>query len=169
VSDESNQAKGRESFDATIGNSLVEFMNRSSTPYPVEVGAPAFELVPVEQQKDIMLNVARMHAQQEYDRIMSLVSVLQRQATAIRRRLEITDAVHAARYDFQIFHGQCYWLAQDTKKDFVRLCLLGPGDWNAGPPDHYQYIARVKWLGDYSWIEVDTEGKIVDDNAMDGR
>lgn len=159
----SNRSKGRDSFDATIGNSLVEFMNRSATPYPVEVGGPAFDLVPVEKQKDIMLNVARLHAQQEYDRIMSLVAILQKQANSIRRRLEVTDAVHAAKYDFQIFHNQCYWLAFDTSKGYVRLTPLGPGDWNAGAPDHYQYIARVKWLGDYTWIEVDENGEVVPD------
>lgn len=164
----SNRAKGRDSFDASVGNSLVEFFNRNVTPYPVEAGAPAFDLVPVERQKDIMLNVARLHAQQEYDRIMSLVTVLQRQANAIRRRLEITDAVHSAKYDFQIYHNQCYWLAFDTAKQFVRLVPLGPMDWSVGAPDHYQYIARVKWLGDYSWIEVDAEGNPVNDDGMDG-
>ena len=112
----SNRAKGRDSFDASVGNSLVEFINRSSTPYPVEVGGPSFDLVPVERQKDIMLNVARMHAQQEYDRIMALVEILQKQANSIRRRLEITDLVHAARYQFQTYHGQIYWLAYDTWK-----------------------------------------------------
>ena len=89
------------------GNSLVSFINRNVTPYPTEVGAPAFDLVPVTQQKDIMLNVARLHAQQEYDRIMQLVSVLQQQAAGIKRRLDVTDWVHSARYDFQIYHNQC--------------------------------------------------------------
>jgi hypothetical protein len=36
--------------------------------------------------------------------------------------------------------------------------MLGPNDWHASAPDHYQYLARVKWLGDYSWIEVDDQG-----------
>ena len=160
---ESNRAKGRDSFDATVGNSLVEFINRTSTPYPVEVGAPAFDLVPVERQKDIMLNVARMHAQQEYDRIMALVAVLQRQANSIRRRLEITDAVHSAKYSFQIYHGQIYWLAFDTKQQHTILTHLGPEDWTTGAPDKYQYIARVKWLGDYTWIEVNAQGEPVND------
>lgn len=145
-------------------------MNRASTPYPVEVGAPAFDLVPVERQKDIMLNVARLHAQQEYDRIMALVAVLQRQANQIRRRLEITDAVHAAKYDFQVYHNQIYWLAFDTDRQFMRLVTLGPMDWSVGSaPDHYQYVARVKWLGDYTWIEVNEEGKPVNDDEMDGQ
>ena len=162
----SNRAKGRDSFDATLGNSLVEFINRTSTQYPVEVGAPAFDLVPVEKQKDIMLNVARLHAQQEYDRIMSLVEVLQRQANSIRRRLEITDAVHAARYQFQIYHNQIYWLAYDQRQQCTILTSLGPNDWSTGVPEHYQYIARVRWLGDYTWIEVDDKGEPVNDGNV---
>lgn len=152
-----------------MGNSLVEFINRTSTPYPVEVGAPRFDLVPVEKQKDIMLNVARLHAQQEYDRIMALVAVLQKQAESIRRRLEITDAVHSAKYDFQVYHNQIYWLAQDSRKNCVILCPLGPTDWTAGPPDHYQYMARVRWLGDYTWIEVDDKGEPVNDSDISYR
>ena len=159
----SNRSKGRDSFDAQVGTSLVEFFNKNVTPYPTDVGAPAFDLVPVERQKDIMLNVARLHAQQEYDRIMSLVRILQQQANSIRRRLEITDAVHSAKYDFQIYHNQCYWLVHDLTRGFVRLVPLGPRDWSTGAPLDYQYIARVKWLGDYSWIEVDENGKVVAD------
>jgi hypothetical protein len=108
----------------------------------------------VEKQKDIMLNVARMHAQQEYDRIMELVSVLERQAQQIKRRLEITDAVHAAEYQFQIAHGKNYWLVYDTRKNINRLCMRGPEGWSSGSPEDYQYIAQVQWLGDHSWIEV---------------
>ena len=102
-----------------------------------------------------MVNVARLHARQEYNRIMELVAVLQRQAEEINRRLDITDQVHAARYDFQIYHGQTYWLLYDTKEDCTRLSILGPADWSTGVPTQYQYICQVKWLGDYTWIEVD--------------
>ena len=70
------------------------------------MGGPKFELVPVTEQKDLMLNAARMHAQQEYDRIMELVNVLQRQADQIKKRLDITDMVHAAKYQFQTYQIQ---------------------------------------------------------------
>jgi hypothetical protein len=150
----SNILKGRDSFDATTGNVLVPFINRSAVPYATESSGPKFDLVPVEKQKDIMLNVARMHAQQEYDRIMELVSVLERQASQIKRRLEITDAVHAAEYQFQIAHGKNYWLVYDTRKNINRLCMRGPEGWSSGSPEDYQYIAQVQWLGDHSWIEV---------------
>jgi hypothetical protein len=161
MTERSNVLKGRDSYDAELGGNLVTFLNRNVTPYPTEAGGPKFDLIPVEKQKDIMVNVARMHAQQEYDRIMELVTVLQKQAASIKRRLEITDAVHAARYNFQIYHGQIYWLAYDHMIKGTILTHNGPDDWSAGAPDHYEYICKVKWLGDHTWIEVDKEGNYV--------
>lgn len=157
----SNLADGRDSKDMQVGDSLVEFINRNTTPYPVEVGGPAFDLIPVEKQKDIMVNVARMHAKQEYSRIMELVAVLQRQADEVRTRLDITDLVHAAKYEFQIYHGQCYWLIRDHRKGGTRLTQTGPTGWTTGGPEEYEYICRVKWLGDYTWVEVDEDGNDV--------
>ena len=157
----SNRADGRNSFDADVGNVVVEFFNKNVTPYPTEVGGPKFDLVPVTKQKDIMVNVARMHAQQEYNRITELVEVLQRQAAELKRRLDITDMVHAARYEFQIYHGQTYWLVTDHKKGGTRLTHHGPTDWTTGAPEGYEYICQVKWLGDYTWIEVDNNDNSV--------
>ena len=157
----SNLADGRTSYDSESTGDLIEFFNRNATPYPVSVGGPKFDLIPVEKQKDIMVNVARLHAQQEYNRIMELVEVLQRQADEVRKRLDITDLVHAAKYSFQIYHGQCYWLAYDRWKGGTILVQTGPGEWTTAKPDHYEYICRVKWLGDYTWIEVDNNGESV--------
>ncbi len=155
----SNIAKGRESYDATVGSNLVAFFNKNVTPYPTEVGAPSFDLVPVSKQKDIMINHARMYAQQEYNRIMELVAVLQKQADSIKRRLDVTDAVHAAEYQFQIVMGQCYWLVWDTRKEKTLLVHHGPNEWSSGPPVDYAYQTRVKYMGDHTWLEVDEAGE----------
>ena len=151
-----NSAKGVNSYDSTSTGTLIPFFNRNVSEYPTEAGGIKFDLVPVTKQKDLMINHARMYAQQEYDRIMQLVEVLENQAQEIKRRLEITDAVHAAEYQFQVYHGQTYWLCFDTKINRTRLCHQGPNDWTTGAPESYQYIGRVKWLGDYTWIEVPT-------------
>jgi len=152
-----NLAQGRNSFDANLGTGITQFFNRNITPYPTEVGGPKFDLIPIEKQKDIMVNVARLHAQQEYERIMDLVKVLEKQANDIKRRLDITDMVHNAQYTFQIYHGNIYYLLYDNKVNCTRLSLLGPNDWCTGAPVEYEYITRVKWLGDYTWIEVNDE------------
>lgn len=158
----SNLAKGQNSYDSKIGENLVAFFNKNVTPYPTEVGGPAFDLIPVEKQKDIMVNVARMHGQQEYNRIMELVTVLQKQAASIKRRLEITDAVHSAKYEFQTYHGQIYWLCYDHRKNVTRLVHHGPTEWSTSPPTEWEYMCRVKWLGDYTWVEVNEKGDPID-------
>lgn len=150
-----NSADGRNSFDVAVEGQLVNFFNRNVTPYPTESGGPKFDLVPVTKQKDIMLNVARLHAEQEYNRIMELVSVLQKQAEQIKRRLEITDAVHAAHYQFQVYHDKTYWLVYDNRKEITRLVMHGPGESSIGTPEEYEFICKVKWLGDHTWLEVD--------------
>jgi len=149
-----NSAKGKDSYDSTSTNSLIAFFNRNITPYPTEAGGFKFDLVPVTKQKDLMINHARMYAQQEYDRIMELVSVLQKQARSIKRRLEITDAVHAAEYQFSPVMGNCYWLVWNTKKERMLLVLTGPTEWSTGVPEDYEYVANVKYMGDHTWLEI---------------
>ena len=153
----SNVAKGRNSYDSTSTDLTVAFFNRNVSPYPTEAGSPKFDLVPVTKQKDIMLNNARHFAQQEYNRIMELVAVLQKQADEIKRRLEVTDAVHAAEYQFQLSIGQCYWLVWNTKKQKTLLVHLGPTEWSTGKPDDYEYVTQVKFMGDHTWIEINQE------------
>ena len=152
---ENNSANGVHSYDSTSSGQLIHFFNRNVSEYPTEAGGPKFDLVPVTKQKDIMLNVARLQAQQEYDRIMELVAVLEKQANAIKHRLNITDMIHAAKYDFQIAHGNVYWLVFDKRKNFTRLSINGPDDWATGVPVDYEYITKVKWLGDHTWQEVE--------------
>lgn len=151
---ENNRAKGQTSFDSTSTGQLVEFINRNSSTYPTEVGGPKFDLVNVTDQKDLMINVARLQAQQEYDRIMEVVAVLQKQANDIKKRLDLTEMIHRAKYNFQVRPGQAYWLLIDKRKNETRLSMMGPTDWSAGCPDHYEYISKVLMLGDSTWAEV---------------
>ena len=151
----SNLAKGRDSYDSTSTGGIIPFFNRNVTPYPTEAGGPKFDLVPVTKQKDIMINHARMYAQQEYDRIMELVAVLEKQARDIKRRLDVTDAVHAAEYQFQVVMGQCYWLVWDKRKEKTLLIHNGPDNWSSSAPDDYEYQAQVKYMGDHTWMEIE--------------
>jgi hypothetical protein len=150
----SNLLKGINSYDSTSTGALIPFLNRNVTPYSTEAGGPKFEMVPVTKQKDLMINHARMFAQQEYDRIMELVAVLEKQAQQIKRRLEVTDAVHGAVYQFQPVMGNLYWLVWDKRKQHTILTQMGPTDWSVGSPVDYEYITNVKYMGDHTWLEI---------------
>lgn len=154
MQNDNNSANGVHSYDSTSTGNLIHFFNRNVSEYPTEAGGPKFDLIPVTKQKDIMINHARMYAQQEYDRIMQLVKVLEEQAQQIKRRLEVTDAVHAAEYQFQIVMGNMYWLVWEKKKQKTLLVHTGPNDWSTGVPESYEYITQVKYMGDHTWMEI---------------
>ena len=151
---DNNSANGVHSYDSTSTGNLIHFFNRNVSEYPTEAGGPKFDLIPVTKQKDIMINHARMYAQQEYDRIMDIVNVLQKQALDIKRRLEVTDAVHAAEYQFQVVMGNTYWLVWEKRKEKTLLVHTGPNDWSTGVPESYEYITQVKYMGDHTWMEI---------------
>jgi hypothetical protein len=150
-----NILDGRNSFDVTVGDISVPFFNRNISPYPTESGSVKFEMIPVTKQKDIMINNANLFAQQEYDRIMELVSVLQKQADQIKRRLDMTHLVHSCTYNFQLSMGHVYWVVRDKQKDVMILTGMSPEDWSSGVPLNYEYLIQVKYLGDHSWIEIE--------------
>jgi len=85
---------------------------------------------------------------------MELVRVLQKQADDIKHRLWITDLVHAAHYQMQLYPGGYYWLIYNHKKNRSELSIMGPNDWTTGSPDHLEYVAQIQWLGDQTWREV---------------
>ena len=154
VTDKSNLIKGRNSYDSTSTGALVPFLNRNVTPYATESSGPKFDLIPVTEQKDLMINHARMYAQQEYDRIMALVHVLEDQAQQIKRRLEITDAVHGAEFQFKLVMGRCYWLVWEKRQEKMLLVPTGPNGWSSAAPEDYEYVAQVKYMGDHTWMEI---------------
>jgi hypothetical protein len=154
---ENNSANGVSSYDSTSTGDIIHFFNRNVSEYPTEAGGPKFDMIPVTKQKDIMINHARMYAQQEYDRIMELVTVLEKQAQDIKRRLKVTDAVHSAEYQFQIVMGNTYWLVWEKRKEKTLLVHLGPNDWSTGAPEFYEYITQVKYMGDHTWMEIKEE------------
>ena len=154
MTNENNSANGVHSYDSTSSGQLIHFFNRNVSEYPTEAGGPKFDLIPVTKQKDLMINHARMFAQQEYDRIMELVNVLEKQAQQIKRRLEVTDAVHGAVYQFQPVMGNIYWLVWEKRKQHTLLSHNGPNDWSSSAPEDYEYLAQVKYMGDHTWMEI---------------
>jgi hypothetical protein len=154
----SNVMKGVNSKYATIGDQLVPFINRSSSEYPVEVGASFFAPVKVEDQKDLSLNVAKEHARQEYDRIMQMVEILKEQAKQLVSRLDATDLVHGTSFAFNPVHGKEYHIYLNSIHNKNQMGLIGPKDWTGGkPPEHLTFVASAIKKGDSTWEYVDED------------
>jgi hypothetical protein len=129
----------------------------NSIEYPMEVGAPKFAPVPVLEEKDKAINIARAHANQEYERIMEQASVLMRQAKALRARLDATEMVHAAKFNFNPVYGKKYYLYQDEASGGYRLVQNSPNDWSCGIPAGWTYCQAVRKLGDSTWEVIEEQ------------
>jgi hypothetical protein len=124
---------------------------KASVSYALDRGAPKFDLIEVKDKKDQQYNIAIKQAQPEFDNLKQIADVIHKQAIQIKERIELTQQIYLAEYSFEPSPDSLYWLAQDTKKDILMLCILGPKDWSAGPPDNYKYIQQVRYLANGLW------------------
>ena len=131
-------------------------MRRSSLPYPMELGSPAFAPIAIEKEKDILLNTGRLNAKQEYDRIMEQVNVLKRQAEALQNRMQVSEIMHHCEYSLRVVHGNLYYVYYNTYKNKNVLSMNAPNRWSGiSAPAHYTYIMTVRLMGDSTWEQVD--------------
>jgi hypothetical protein len=127
---------------------------RSSLPYPMELGSPAFAPVDVYREKDIIYNVGRLHAQQEYERIMEQVEVLKRQAENLANRMKVSDMMHNINITFKPVHGKIYYVYLDTIKNVHWVSMNHPNSWSA-LGIHHKFTTAVQLMGDSNWCEVE--------------
>jgi hypothetical protein len=132
-------------------------LRRSNLPYPMELGSPAFFPVEIEKEKDIIHNAGKLHAKQEYDRIMEQVNVLKRQADELVNRMHVSELMHSCVYGIKVVHGKIYHVYRDDYKNHNTLSINSPGSWTAFP-GHYTYIMSVRLMGDSTWEEVIYDG-----------
>jgi hypothetical protein len=129
---------------------------RYALPYPMELGSPAFAPVPIREHKDIVLNNSKQLAKQEYDRIMEVVAVLEKQARDIARRMEISQVMHDCHYQFKPVVGNVYYVYHDEQKNRNWLSLSSPEQWMT-LSEHHRYVMSVQFMADSSWQEI-TQG-----------
>jgi|LakMenEpi03Aug12_release.lakeMendotaPanAssembly.Ray.scaffolds.fasta_scaffold253050_4 hypothetical protein len=132
---------------------ITEFdpYKKASALYALDRGAPKFDLIEVKDKKDQQYNLAIKQAQHEFDNLKQIADVIQQQALQIKERIELTQKIYSAEYNFELVPDNVYWLAQNTEKNILILCLLGPEDWSAGAPSNYNYIQKVKYLANGLW------------------
>jgi hypothetical protein len=126
---------------------------RNSLPYPMELGSPAFAPIVVEKEKDIILNAGKIHAKQEYDRIMEQVEVLKRQAESLMNRMAVSELMHDCVYGFKPVHGRTYYVYYDSIKNINWLSINHPESWSALAL-HHRFVMTVRLMGDSTWEEV---------------
>jgi len=127
---------------------------RNSLPYPMELGSPAFAPIDVKKESDVLYNAGKLHAKQEYDRIMEQAEVLRRQAESLERRMKVSDMMYNIRITFKVVHGQIYYVYLDTLKNIHWVSSNHPDSWSTLGA-HHIFVIAVQLMGDSNWQEVE--------------
>ncbi len=144
----------------------------NSIEYPMELSAPPYAPVPVADEKDEQRNVARHHTNQKLEELKEQYDLARQQLEAIERqvkgtvdRLQVTEAVLEADYQFTPVVMKTYYLYWHTVKQKYVLSPTGPQAWSCGAPDHWEYQSAVRLLGDSTWEPVEVN-EPMDANAV---
>ena len=129
-------------------------LKKSIVPYGLDRGAPKFDIIETKTKKDQHYNLAVQQAQKEFENLKQIADVINKQAQQIKERLETTELIYKAERTFTPVVGANYWLIKDTKKNNIKIVVLGPKEWATKHPENYEYISEVKYLANGLWENV---------------
>ncbi len=95
--------------------------------------------------------VAAMHEQTEMQvqQIYEQMKLLAEQANAIKKRVEVSERIYAAKMSFEPLIGKIYYL-YERQDGTDLLSLVAPEEWGRSK-SFSRFIAEVKLLADHTW------------------
>ena len=81
------------------------------------------------------------------EQIKKQIEALVEQAQEIHDRIDISEKIYEAKYNFKPNIGQQYYLYQ--KEDEYILSMISPEEWGKSMP--YEFLSKAKVLSDHTW------------------
>jgi len=135
----------------------------STSPYPVERGAPGFDLVDTAQEIEKADQMVNTRVGGKLKVIADQIKALQAEAEEILSSAQQDMELHKAKCNFQRQPGKIYHLY--AKEDgSLYFSMLSADDWNGNPPDTYKGAYRLE--PDYSWTPAEQMDEPDDTQAL---
>ncbi|MEF8793722.1 DUF2452 domain-containing protein [Thiohalorhabdus sp.] len=135
----------------------------STSPYPVERGAPAFSLVNTAQEIAKADEMVNTRVSGKLKVIADQIKALQAEAEEIMASAEQDMELHTAKCNFQRQPGKTYHL-YEKEDSSLYFSMLSPDDWNGTPPDTFRGSYRLE--PDYSWTPAEKADEPDDTQAL---
>jgi hypothetical protein len=135
----------------------------ATSPYPVERGAPAFNLV--DQAKEIETADRMINTQVggKLKVIADQIKALQEEAQDVMESAQRDMELHKAKCNFQRQPGSIYHLYEKDDGSLY-FSMLSPEDWNGQPPHTFKGSFRLE--PDYSWTPAEDIDQPDDTQAL---
>ncbi len=134
-----------------------------SSPYPVERGAPAFNLVDRAQEIEKADQMVNTRVSGKLKVIADQIKALQAEAEEILSSAQQDMELHQAKCNFQRHPGKIYHLYEKADGSLY-FSMLSPEDWKGNPPDTFRGSYRLE--PDYSWTPAEKIDEPDDTQAL---
>ncbi|HKK13513.1 MAG TPA: DUF2452 domain-containing protein [Gammaproteobacteria bacterium] len=135
----------------------------STSPYPVERGAPAFNLVDTAQEIEKADQMVNTRVSGKLKVIADQIKALQAEAEEIMSSAQQDMELHNAKCNFQRQPGKIYHL-YEKEDGSLYFSMLSADDWNGNPPDTFRGSYRLE--PDYSWTPAEKMDEPDDTQAL---
>jgi hypothetical protein len=117
-------------------------------PYAHTLGSAIIK--PLDKGKIVGMAMEAMYQQtgSSLQQIKKQIELLVTQAQDIHERMDVSEKIYKAEYNFKPNIGQTYHLYKRKNEDWV-LSMIGPTEWGKKCP--YNFIRSAKLLSDHTW------------------
>ena len=117
--------------------------------YPHNVGSLAIKPEDVGKLKSRALYAMRQQTDMHLLQIQKQVELLLSQASAIQKRIEVSEKIYMSTMSFEPFVGLTYHLYK--RENEYRLMMIAPDEWGKSKPEILEFINSVRLLSDHTW------------------
>ncbi len=123
--------------------------NPHTLPYAHTVGGAVIKPLDKGRIKGLAMSAMYEQSDKSLDQIRQQVELLMKQAQDIHNRVEVSEKIYKADYNFKPIINQQYHLYEKTDQSWI-LSMIGPNEWGKkGCP--YTFIHSVKLMSDHTW------------------
>lgn len=121
--------------------------------YPHHIGSIVVRPEDVGKMKSRALSAMEEQTHRQLQQIQKQAELLAEQASAIRKRVEISYKIYQAKMPFEPFIGGTYHLYEQEGE--YKLMMIGPHQWGKSKKHTLNFINSVTLLSDHTWEIID--------------
>ncbi len=143
-----NVSMAKEEFKNPIDKDKIT-ENPHTLPYAHTVGSAVVRPLDKGKIKGLAMSAMYEQSDKSLDQIRNQVELLMEQAKDIHRRVEVSEKIYKADYNFKPNISQKYHLYEKEDNTWI-LSMIGPEEWGKKPCP-YLFVQSVKLMSDHTW------------------
>lgn len=139
--------ENKEKFNPIDRDKIAE--NPSLLEYASNVGSAVIKPLDKGKIKGLAMSAMYEQSDKSLNQIREQVELLMEQAHAIHERVQVSEKIYKADYNFKPIINQTYHLYASSEENWI-LSMIGPKEWGKSNCP-YNFLHSIKLLSDHTW------------------